>query len=314
MNRIPVGRTISSAYAFTFGHIGTVIGLIWLPLLLYYVGQFFIVNYAESLAASGDPTAAGRATLVVIGFWFLSVFFTAIIGVALTRQALTPKPGNIIVSFGFGPAELNYFLALLTVFAVMLAVYIGVVFVAAAVGGVGAIAAGAAGARAPWLQSSIMATVMVLAAAALIYVGVRLVYLVAPVTVSESKIDLIRSWQVSRGNFWRMLLVFAATVGPVAVLSQVAFALIVGPEYMKALAMMTLGIFHAVAGGDTPPTQLFQHLPDISSKRPFLLGLGFLLAPFAYGLMFSSSAYAYRALVGTPPLSQPPDVGPFKAA
>jgi len=199
MSKLPVGRTVSSAYVFTFGHIGSVIGLIWLPLLIYYVGRFFIVNYAETIAASGDPSSAGCATLVLIGFWFLSVFFTAIIGVALTRQALNPKPGNIIVNFGLGQAELNYFLALLAVFAVMLAVYIGVVILAAAIGGVGtAVAAGASGGGAKWLAPSITAAVMMLAAAALVYIGVRLIYLVAPVTVSENRIDLIRAWQLSR--------------------------------------------------------------------------------------------------------------------
>jgi len=315
MSKLPVGRTVSSAYVFTFGHIGSVIGLIWLPLLIYYVGRFFIVNYAETIAASGDPSSAGRATLVLIGFWFLSVFFTAIIGVALTRQALNPKPGNIIVNFGLGQAELNYFLALLAVFAVMLAVYIGVVILAAAIGGVGtAVAAGASGGGAKWLAPSITTAVMMLAAAALVYIGVRLIYLVAPVTVSENRIDLIRAWQLSRGNFWRMLLVLLATVGPVVIISQIAFAAIVGGDYVVALLSVMAAIFHAVASGSTPQPQLLQHLPDISSKTPLLLGLGFLLAPLTYGLMFSASAYAYRALVGSSATPSAPDVGPFKPA
>jgi hypothetical protein len=138
--------------------------------------------------------------------------------------------------------------------------------------------------------------------------------LVAPVTISESRIDLIRAWQLSKGNFWRMLAVLLVTVGPIIVISQVAFAAIVGRAYVVALFSVFVGIMQAVAGGVTPPPQLLQHLPDISSKTPLLLGLGFLLAPFTYGLMFSGPAFAYRALVGTLPLSPPPDIGPFKAA
>jgi hypothetical protein len=315
MNKIPVARTISSAYGFTFGHVGTVIGLIWLPLVVYYVGRFFIVNYAQSIAASSDPSSGGRAALVLIGFWFLSVFFTAIIGVAVTRQAMNPKQGNIILNFGFGQAELNYFLALLAVFAVMVLVYIAVVILAAVAGGAAGTAAGAAdGGAKKWLVSSIIVVVVVAAAAALVYVGVRLVYLVAPVTVSESKIDLTRAWQLSRGNFWRMLAILLVTIGPIVIISQLAFAAIVGRAYVAALFSVFVGILQAIAAGVTPPTQLIQHLPDISSKTPLLLGLGFLLAPFTYGLMFSAPAFAYRELVGTPPPSSAPDIGPFKAA
>jgi hypothetical protein len=319
MSKIPVGKTISSAYGFTFGHVGTVIGLIWLPLLIYYVGRFFIVNYAQVVAASADPSSAGHAALILIGFWFLSVFFIAIIGVSITRQAMTPKQGNIIVHFAFGQTELNFFLALLAVFVVMLAVYIAVVIVSAVVGGVvGGVASAAAGAAASinnkLLVTGIITAVALLAAAALIYIGVRLMFLVAPVTVAEGKVDLIRAWQLARGNFWRMLAVVIVTIGPVVIVSQLAFVAIVGPAYIAALMSVFVGIFQAVAGGVAPPPQLLQHLPDISSKTPMLLGLGFLLAPFTYGLMFSAPAFAYRALVGGSTQFSPPDMGPLSPA
>jgi len=111
-----------------------------------------------------------------------------------------------------------------------------------------------------------------------------------------------------------MLLVLLATVGPVVIISQIAFAAIVGGDYVVALLSVMAAIFHAVASGSTPQPQLLQHLPDISSKTPLLLVLGFLLAPLTYGLMFSASAYAYRALVGSSATPSAPDVGPFKPA
>ena len=40
MNKINVWNAIRFAYAFTFGDIGTIIGLIWLPTLLIAVLQF----------------------------------------------------------------------------------------------------------------------------------------------------------------------------------------------------------------------------------------------------------------------------------
>src|SRR6185437_697887 len=43
MNKIPVGQTIRFAYAFTFGEIGTVIGLTWIPTLINAVATFFVL-------------------------------------------------------------------------------------------------------------------------------------------------------------------------------------------------------------------------------------------------------------------------------
>jgi hypothetical protein len=318
MNKIPVGKTIASAYGFTFGHVGAVIGLIWLPLLVYYVAYFFIVNYAQAMAAAGDPSSPGRAALVMIAVVFVSIFFNAVIGVAVTRQVMTPKQGNIIVNFGIGQSEFNFFLALLAVFAVMIAVYIAVVIVAAVVGGIaGAIAttgSAAIGKGGSWLLPGIIGAIAILAAATLAYIGLRLVFLVAPVTIAEGKIDLIRPWQLARGNFWRVLAVVLVTIGPIIVISQIAFTAIVGPAYIAAMYSVFIGLFQSALGGVSPPAQLLQRLPDISSKTPLLLGLGFLLAPFSYGLMFSGPAFAYRALVGTQAPSQPPDMGPLKAA
>ncbi len=259
---------------------------------------------------------AGRAALLLFGFLLVSVFFTAIIGVSVTRYAMTPKPGNIIVYFGFGQAEFNYFLALMAVMALMLAVCIAVVVVAstgvAAVGMVASSLGSAAGSKA--VLAAVLAASLLLALAMLVYVGVRLIFLVAPVTVAEGKIDLIRAWQLVRGNFWRALAVVVVTIGPIFIVSQIAFTAIVGPAYVADLVAVFAGQFQAAANGVSPPTQLLQRLPDISSKTPLLLGLGFLLAPFTYGLMFSAPAFAYRALVGGSVRPSAPDVGPFRPA
>src|SRR5215472_285940 len=138
MKKIPVGPTIASAYNFTFGGVGTVIGLIWLPLVAYTLGRFFVVDYyAAHLTQSGDPSAGGQATLILFVFWFVSLFFTAIIGVSLTRQVMAPRPGSVIAHFAIGTAEFNYFLALLAVFFVMLAVYIAAIIANLIIVGVG---------------------------------------------------------------------------------------------------------------------------------------------------------------------------------
>ena len=44
MRKIPVLRTIAEGYAFTFGHLGTIIGLIWLPMVIVAIAGYFVMS------------------------------------------------------------------------------------------------------------------------------------------------------------------------------------------------------------------------------------------------------------------------------
>jgi len=319
MKKIPVGKTIADTYNFTFGHIGAVIGLIWLPLVVFTVGRFFIDNYTNGLAASNDPTAVGRALLLGFGLTLVSLFFTAIIGVSLTRQAMAPRSGSIIAHFALGPAEFSYFASLLAIFLVMFSLYIGLVFADLLIGSVGDAIVQASGqgttVAGKLAAGAILILVVLLDLAAFTYVGVRLAALVAPVTVAEGKMDLVRAWQLTKGNFWRLLLVLVVTLGPISIVSELATAAIVGPAYIVKLAGAMMQVFEAAMNNGQVPTQAMAQVPDISGKAPLLLGLGFFLAPFTYGLLFAAPAYAYLTLAGGRPLAPlSSDAGPFRPA
>ena len=45
MKKIPVLDSIRYAYAFTFGHLGTIIGLIWVPMVILAVAGYFVMSY-----------------------------------------------------------------------------------------------------------------------------------------------------------------------------------------------------------------------------------------------------------------------------
>ena len=52
MNKLPVTQTVAESYRFTFGGLGTVIGLIWLPIVIPTVGGYFtLVPYFSGTAA-----------------------------------------------------------------------------------------------------------------------------------------------------------------------------------------------------------------------------------------------------------------------
>jgi hypothetical protein len=319
MKKIPVGRTIADAYSFTFGQIGVVIGLIWLPLVVFTLSRFFVVDYyTAQLVGSGDPSATGRAILITFAFSLISLLFTAVIGVSLTRQAMSPRSGTIILHFALGPMEFNYFLSLLAIFVVMFAVYIALVFadfiLAAAADALIQAVSGAVAQAGKIATVAALGLIFALDLAAIVFIGVRLAAFVAPVTVAEGKIDLIRSWQMSNGNFWRLFLVLLVTLGPILIVSELGFAAIVGPAYLVKFAQAMLALFQAVAGNGQVPTQTLAQLPDISQKAPLILGLNFLLAPFTYGLLFAAPAFAYRALNGSTPVLPTPDTGPFRPA
>ena len=59
MNKLPVGKTISDAYGFTFSHLGTIIGLIWFPMVVST-----LLNFLPELA---DNYSDGSNNVVECG-------------------------------------------------------------------------------------------------------------------------------------------------------------------------------------------------------------------------------------------------------
>src|SRR4051812_20549206 len=57
MNRLPVGKAISYAYAFTFNQLGTIIGLCWVPLVLMAFVQFLPFAFGNPMAPAENATA-----------------------------------------------------------------------------------------------------------------------------------------------------------------------------------------------------------------------------------------------------------------
>jgi hypothetical protein len=292
MGKIPIGTTIGYAYGFTFGHLGQIIAQIWLPMLVVTAGGYFgAAPYYESFsraAAENNPAAIGQAFTLLLLFAFVSLIFYAMIYVAVTRLALgETRPVNFI-HFSLGVAEWRMCGAVLGLIFALFVIAAVVVLAAGLVAGlIGGLAKGLGVGLAKTTAVGIGGAIMLIVYAALIYIAVRLSFLVAPVTVAEERISLVRGWQLSRGNFWRMAAVLAVTLLPVALL-------MVGLEYAivggNAVTPKEAGDLAAVA---SRMQQMKSHLPMIS-------GLGFVLSPFMFGLTLGASAFAYRTLVPPP--------------
>jgi hypothetical protein len=127
---------------------------------------------------------------------------------------------------------------------------------------------------------------LIAALCALLFVAVRLVFLLPPVVVAESRMSVTRGWELTHGNFWRIVLIWLATLVPPLLILFVAELAIMGPDYFFS--------------GLNPTATLMEQadrMQEMSKHLPLLYGVSFMLSPFMTGLMLGSAAYAYRALV-----------------
>ena len=281
MNKVPAGKTIAYAYAFTFGHLGTIIGLAWLPLVISAVLQFLPYALgAESAGASANATAQGRQALEGLATALLIVLLNAIIFVPVVRQALGLRQGAAVVHFKLGAAEFRLFGAILLLLLVTFVLAVGLRLLEF---GLGLVTSGRG------VAIGIVAALIVLATSlAFVYAIVRLGFLILPVTVAEEQISLVRGWIVTKGNFWRIFAVVLAIGIPIAIAYALVVVGIIGP-----------GRLFAALPAD-PAAQaraLNERFAILQQHMPLYIGLNLILAPFAIGLNAGASAFAYRALV-----------------
>jgi len=292
MNKIPVWKTIASGYGFTFGQLGTIIGLIWLPMVIAAVAGYFVMSqYYSAFPAAmeqGDAAAAGQAALLVIGWSIVSLVLSSIMYSAVTRQALGERRGPALIAFQFGSTELRVFGAILALF-FLLIVFLVIYLMLA---GMGAFAAKALLAGLPQKAQAAAVGLYALALlAAIFFVMVRLSFLMIPAAVAEGNFGLVRSWQLSEGNFWRILLVGLLTLAPLLAVMLAAEVAILGPDFFMP---------HNVAPGDADAQlkDMIAQMRAAAPHMPLLYGFSFLVAPLATGLGLAPAAFAYRALKG----------------
>jgi hypothetical protein len=124
---------------------------------------------------------------------------------------------------------------------------------------------------------------------ALVWFALRLAFVLAPVIVVEERIDLVRAFLLTRGNFWRALAIALAVTVPILLLESIAVGVIAGPGFFAPLPANSTAV-------------LAQRFRDLNNQHmPALIGLALMLWPFSLGLTLGASSFAYRTLV--PPRS-----------
>jgi len=261
MAKIPVIATVSRAYGFLLGEVGTIVRLAWAPLAVgaavsyYYGGQVM----DGAIDSAKDPSRAmeylGLNFIVsAVGFVTLVIAMVALLRIVIFGDR---KPG-LFIYLWLGAAELRLILvyALLVVAAIAALVAAGLVF------GLLAALSAAFPALSVLLVIGMFALVI-----ATIWVSLRL-SLVPSVVVAENSLGVERSWELSRGNALRLFGVLFLTFVPYAIaITLVALALIGGDmpalppfpsvgegsaaaaaseAYAKAMEEWQLGLFKAM--------------------------------------------------------------------
>ncbi|HKD23256.1 MAG TPA: hypothetical protein VKB71_14670 [Rhizomicrobium sp.] len=317
MGNIPIGRTIGEAYDFALGRYLPILGVIWLPLALLVAAEYFVllpyflrvfefVQFALQHAKDHPVPPPEMATMrpYIWSVDALAVVVSVWIQVGIAKTALGVRTGPLFAYVPVDFAELRVIGGYLVFFAILYGAIIafaivfgiGVAVVAALVSG-GAYDFSHVGGTAPWIFGGVVLCVFAIIAA-LIYVQVRLLFLLVPATVAEKRFGLWRSWELSRGNFWRIFVVGVGTLSPLLAFEFVLiFAFYILIVLTVVANVMMLKAHGTVHGGPAAVANVLAMLWRYAVVYGAVIAAIVLpLLPIFYGLRFSPSVFAYRSI------------------
>jgi len=291
--QIPVGRTIEDGYSFGFRKFFAVLGVVWLPYLLLGILAVFLLGdfatrFLPALRQMGethtlDPKVfqSLHAMSGYLGlFWLASFLVTAMVEVGVMRKALGFSKGPTFVYLSLGNAVWRMLGAFVLVWLISVAL---IVCLAIAVGIVAALSAS-------FIQGNgryaLIGLAGIIAFCAAVYIIVRIIFFLPAVVVAEERIGIGRSWELGRGNFWRILIIAIAIVIPIAfafaILMNVAESFIPWPEFPHTHDPKEIANF------------MLQHM---TPALPLLIAIALVQRVLTMGVWNGAVASAYRAEV-----------------
>ena len=294
MSKVAVGRSVARAYGFLFGRIFTVLGTAWMGAVLYAGLALVMIREIPAMQNIREAALAGLAEAAL---WHLAVVLAsflvmASIAIPLTREALDEGGEFVFAQFVLGAREMRYFLAVIRLGVIVIAVLAVGTFAAAEIPA----AAKLLVAHWPGLQAQfdhwpivhgVQIGICALAFLITLTVALRFGFLLKAVAAVERHASLLRAWTLSRGNTLRILMVVLLAVIPAyVVLFAVAYAFLGQPlldAYRDAFA----------AGAAKPVAALLALYAAHGVAFGCLAALKLLLL---VGLMAGASAEAYRTL------------------
>ena len=298
MKKIPLEGTLVGAYRFLFTNIVSIIGVMWFPMVLVAAvivgGVYLAVPHAWLVGDFShfrpEQTLTAPIWLARLAIFVVSLLAGAMIAVGLMRHALGLKQSTTLIYFSLGAPVWRMLGALLlgTLIIIALAIGCGVLIGLTAAFGAKLFVHGYAVAGAVVLGLIIVC--------AFFYVGFRLFFFLPAVVVAEERIGLGRSWELGRGNFWRMFFVYLLAVIPVGFVAGMVLEMSILPVVISQAIRLP-------------------HDPTAKDILDFLRGLVPLLPLVAVvliaqsialrGLLAGAVGTAYKAITAEPAAGQP---------
>jgi hypothetical protein len=217
MPKLPVGRSIESAYSFAFRHFFAVLGIVWFPyVVLVAILALPAITLVPRMVGSIETGAFDFSMLpglVGLGllFWLGLMVAGAMVRVGLLRKALGLAEGRIFLYFSLGAPVWRMLGALILLFVILIAM-------AAASAAIAGIIWGASRQFLSEGGAALAGGIAVFVATCWwIYAAVRIGFFLPAVVVAEEEIGIGRAWTLGRGNFWRIVVVMIASILPVAI-------------------------------------------------------------------------------------------------
>ena len=296
MNKIPLEATISAAYRFLFTRILSVLGTLWLPVLvmaalfggLVYLMVPHEVWQGQIPAIFEQKHPDPWALLAILKPFFIGMPVMTLIGLVMSSMMMV---GLLRLSLGQKQTQYIYFslggdVWRLTL-AMFLLVFIIILLYLVAIG----IAVGGSFLFKQFLPHGawIALTVLLGIAAACypIYAIVRLYFFLPATIVSQHRIGFGHSWELGRGNFWRIVLVFLVIAIPVGIvcgmISNIAVMPIIASQLMRFQEHPS-------------PTEVLALLHGMLPLLPIVIGVGIVQRIATTALIAGAAGSAYNAL------------------
>jgi len=296
MKEIPVGATVAHAYRFAFFDFPKILGLIWLPAVLISVISIYpmrrLINIFETLSTEQSAAALHQAW-ILIPFLILGFILYCSQIASIVQLALQPARQQVLYHISLGKTVWRLIGAFLLVILVYLGAWLASMLVGILVSLLFSPFVTAANLKIALAITSLIAGVLVYGA--FIAVTVRPVFLMAPVVIAEQKISIGRAWSLSRGNFWRLMLIFVAVFLP--------FWLI---QRLLLVAFLPKNVMLAAPPGASQEVKAAV-LANVMNWAAQMLGtmlhywyitypLGLVWMVIYLGTIFGAQTFAYRAL------------------
>ena len=283
MRRIAVVATVRDAYIFTLTQLGSVIGLIWVAMVMLTVARFFVFHrfydaFSEFLTGA-NPALMGPVLLMMLAYLVAALLLYAVMLVGVVQLALGTRAAPSLIHFAFGALEWRMFRAFFAFVGLMMLVSMTILLA------VDAVVAFVPGAKPDQAIGNVMALAMVATGMVL---AARFLLLLPALSVLETGPALRRAWALSAGNFWPLVGVLIGLFLPLFLV----LVLIDAGMGERGLAM----------AGATPQLQVAAAIKHMRDTLPITCGLSFFFSPLVVGLFANASLSIWRTLKDEPVL------------